>query len=362
MTHTELRETASNVRGSGPAASHPLPPDVHERLRAAHAERQAAAETRTENELKALSARYRSERATMIPEDTGRALREYADRHRLPEIGRKDQAERERFRLSNLAHAQELGVDLGALGRLRAEHRRRFERIVTGARTGQGEVSEPASEHPIVTAATQTFFKPWHGSWDQGSWSSTTDPGSTTWTNTSYWEAHNRVGANIGFNRRPSDNDDGASITHSSGNMVEFVMPRTGGLEIGIGLTRAFGNHFIDTDDEFGPSSCDVWTTESAVAEVYWDWNDWTADSHVERALAQVHASSPEQWVDTNPVPPNTFRSASLYDPSVVFPAGHAVVVYAGVQESVWAHVDDVSVRASVNSAWYPAWITITVR
>jgi hypothetical protein len=216
--------------------------------------------------------------------------------------------------------------------------------------------------HERVLPLFQVFFPPWHGSWDQGFWSSTSDPGSTIWTNQSYWESGARVGSHLGFNRRPSDNDDSASIAHSSGMLVQFTMPRTASLEVSFGLTRAFGNHFIDTDDEVGWSYCNVQIKESAVAEVYWDWNDWSADSHVERPLANSGTISSEKWIDTNPIPAGAFRSANLYNPNIVFPSGQTVVVYVGTQEHVYAWVDDVRVRASANAAWYINWITLYVR
>jgi hypothetical protein len=144
--------------------------------------------------------------------------------------------------------------------------------------------------------------------------------------------------------------------------LVQFTMPRTASLEVSFGLTRAFGNHFIDTDDEVGWSYCNVQIKESAVAEVYWDWNDWSADSHVERPLANSGTISSEKWIDTNPIPAGAFRSANLYNPNIVFPSGQTVVVYVGTQEHVYAWVDDVRVRASANAAWYINWITLYVR
>lgn len=346
-----------------------LPADVSERILKAHQGHRAAEETRVTSRLRELHARYRSERLKLISPAAEAKLREYSAANRLLPLARLNVDERSRSRAAALALAREQGVDLAALTGLRSDTQHQFDTIVNPHSTSYGELTDvpdgQASMAIQPLAVTYTFGPPWHGSWDQGSWWSTTDPGSTTWINQipSHWDsAGSRVGSYIGFNRRPSDNDDSASITHSSGMMVQFTMPHTTGLEISIGLTRLFGNHFIDTDDEFGASSCDVRVTESAVAEVYWDWNDWTADSHVERVLTQSVANRPEQWVDTNPIPVNQFHSRTLYNPNIVFPSGQTVVVYAGVQLSASAWVDDVSVRASVNSAWFVNWITITPR
>lgn len=347
---------------ANPVKETDLPVDVIERIRTARTERAALEEARMQSQLKALQERYRAERIRLISADVDRKLEDHSIAHRLSEPARNDLAERSRSRAATMAYARELGVDLGAMTRQWEDTCRQFESIVTPPLSGEGKVIEPAGRQPIAQAMSQSFYPPWHGSWDQGFWSSTTDPGSTTWTSQSYWEPGARVGSHLGFNRRPSDNDDSASIAHSSGMLVQFTMPSTARLEVAIGLTRAFGQHFIDTDDEAGWSFCNVQVKESAVAEVYWDWNDWTADSHVERVLAQSGTFSSEKWVDRIPVPAGAFRNAFLYDPNIVFPAGHTVVVYAGTQEHVYAWVDDVSVRASANAAWYVGWITLYVR
>ena len=338
-----------------------LPADASERILKAHQEHKAAEETRVTSALRELHARYRRERLNLIPAATDEQLRRYTTANRLSPMVRHNLDERSRSRAAALAFAREQGVDLAALARLRSDTQHQFDTIVNPHPTSYGELTDVSDGQASLAdpPLPMTIFQPpWHGSWDQGSRWSTTDPGSTTWINQipSHWDsAGSRVGSYIGFNRRPSDNDDSASITHSSGMMVQFRMPRTTGLVVTIGLTRLFGHHFIDTDDEAGTSSCDVKITESAVAEIYWDWNDWTADSHVEKVLTQSVANRPEQWVDDHntTIPASTDLYRTLYNPNIVFPSGQTVVVYAGVQLSASAMVDDVSVRASVNSAWF---------
>lgn len=349
-------ETASPVKEGQ------VPADVVDKIRTARNERAALEEARMQSQLKALQERYLAQRSGLISADLDRKLKDYSIAHRLTEPARNDLAERSRSRAATMAYARELVVDLGAMTRLWDDTCRQFESIVAPPLSGEGEVIEAAGQQPIAQATVQTFFPPWHGSWDQGFWSSTTDPGSTAWTSQSYWEPGARVGSHLGFNRRPSDNDDGASIAHTSGMLVQFTMPWTAGLEVYVQLTRAFGKHFIDTDDEAGWSFCNVQVKESAVAEVYWDWNDWTADSHVERVLAQSGTFSSEKWVDKIPIAAGQSRGAFLHDPNIVFPAGQTIVVYAGTQEHVYAWVDDVSVRASANATWYVNAITVYVR
>ena len=62
------------------------------------------------------------------------------------------------------------------------------------------------------------------------------------------------------------------------------------------------------------------------------------------------------------PIPAGQFRAAYMYNPNVVFPAGHTVVVFAAVELSVDAWVDDMAVRATLDAAWLLNWITIKPR
>ena len=338
-----------------------LPEDVEKRIRTSRTEQAALDEARVQSGLMALRERYRAGRMKLISMEIDQKLKEYSVAHRLSEPAKYDIAERSRVRAATTAYARELGVDLGAMSRLWEETCRELENIVATPRSGESTIMESVERQPMAEASSQTFFPPWHGSWDQGFWSSTTDPSSTTWTSQSYWEWDKRVGSFLGFKRGSADNDDGAYIAHSSGVLVQFTMPRTGSLKVTAGLTRAFGKHFIDTDDEAGWSLCNVQVKESVVAEVYWDWNDWTADSHVEGLLAHTWTVSSEAWRDTTPIPAGAFRVANLHDKNVVFPAGQTVVIYAGIKEEVYAWVDDVRVRANANAAWYPNWVAVTV-
>jgi len=313
--------------------------------------RLAAEEAATKNQLEALNAGYRRERARLIPAETQRRLAAFSAANPLPSEARHDATARGQRRAVTRAYARELGVDLAAVDRLRTDTVNRFAAIVNPSQSSRSEIRDLPDE-PAVPRSQ--LFTGWNSYWDTGAYY-TSRSSSTYWDHdTSYFDAAaSRTGAHVRFRLRRTDSNDTAWRYRDNGFMVYYTMPTTAVLRIEMDLIASFGNYFIDTDDEFGVSHCHVHVGEYAIADVYWDWwNDTLPASHSEGAMMYGYSVVSEYWLDTNPFPPGRRRTAILYT-NVVFPAGYTVAVFAATRAKPYAWLDDVSVTAGVNAAWY---------
>src|SRR5687768_10840192 len=106
------------------AGSTRVPDDVQERIHEAHRRRAAAEQREVTSALQELRSRYRAERSRLITPAAAQSMREFSAAHRPRGKAHGDAEARRRFHAAGLAHARELGVDLGALDRLREDGRR----------------------------------------------------------------------------------------------------------------------------------------------------------------------------------------------------------------------------------------------
>lgn len=328
-----------------------VPSDAVDRIRTAQRLRAEAETARIRTETQALRDHFLAEKLTLIPADVDRRLRERAAANRLPEGA--SQEERRRLRAAQLDHAVELGVDLAAMDRMRADFGRRAKAI--RARNVPGEVEVialPDREIPAVAPLSTA----WDGSWDQGSqaWSSRGSQFAIHNAQSYFDPQSGRAGSHIRFRQRQTGDDDSAGMSWTNGYMVLYTPPRTAQLLIDIYLTCAFSRHFIDTDNEPGNSGCHVSVNQNVVAEIYRSWSHPAPEEHVYPAeLADDDTIDLEEWIDHSPIGPGATRKVTLRT-DTVFQAGSTIAVYVGLLNEANAdYLNDTRVTAGVDAAWH---------
>jgi hypothetical protein len=329
-----------------------VPADAMDRIRRARAARDEAERARVTAALAELRLEHVRDAAAILPPEIRQKLRDGTGP--LPPEARRDQDARARLRAATRQLAADLGVDVAALDRLRSSTRARFAAILAPPAPARGQVRDLPEQADL---APQTFTS-W-GGWDAGYWSGSTSSNVQWDHNDSYYDlGSSRTGGHVRFRLRKTDSDDTVFLQRDNGFLVNYTMPATAPLRVEVDMTSAFGNHFVDTDDEWGTSDCWVETREDVLVDIYWDWNDWTPDSHSEGFITWSYTADTEHWIDGYPFPPGRRRTAILY-PNAAFPAGHTVLVYVAMRPKAYAWLNDVSVTAGVNAAWYVTQIRV---
>jgi hypothetical protein len=327
-----------------------LPTDAADRAFRARAAREEAALARITQNLAAIRAEHRAQRAAILTPDVERRLREHADGSRPRDGLVLPDDERFRRRAAERAFAHGLGVDLAALARLHADTRERMSLAVRPA-PADGAVTAL----PDVQPGPSALASPWHGSWDAGTWWSSTAVGRTSWWAdiSHHLPSANRSGSHLRFRHSHSDSDDEVLAQHTSGYLLNYTMPFTGRLAMSFAATRAFGSFFVDNDDEPGWSECWTQAEEYGIADVYWDWNDPDPDSKSGSLLISgAMTEDTEAWIDIPGVFPGTSRGVQVTT-DVTFPQGHTVLVFMATRQIILAWMNDVSTTVGVDGAWY---------
>lgn len=331
-------------------SAEPLPDDAVDRVMRTRRARAEAEGTRLTAATAELRAEHRRQRAGIITPEADRRLREreaaFPPLTGIPPA----EDERARRRAAERAAAESLGVDLGALARLQADTRERLTSLLRPAPV-DGSVSTLTGSDAAPAAEALS----WHGSWDAGTWWSSSAPSRTSWwADVSHFDpASSRSGSHLRFRHSHADSDDDIFAMHTSGFLLNYTMPFTGRLEMIFNATRAFGGCHVDCDNEPGWSDCWVQAQEYAVAEVYWDWSDPDPDASVGHLmLTGAMTDDTEAWIDTWGVLPGSVRGAQLRTDQV-FPQGHTVLIYLATRQSILVWVDDVSVTVGLEGAWH---------
>lgn len=297
--------------------------------------------------------RFRAEQSKLVTPDVQRRLREHAAGLRLPDDAGVE--ERRRRAATQRAYAAQLGVDLVALDRMRADFGRQCDAILPGA-----SPPAPASRAPQADALQAVN---WNGWWDAGFyWYSSHASQFALWDTVSY---HNlgtsRAGSHIRFRQRETDDSDIAYLTSHNGFMIWYTPFVTDGIVLEMDLRCHVSRYFIDTDNEPGNSSCHVKVQQWLVAEWYRSWSDASPIEHVDGFLENPRSSTDlEEWVDEQMTPPGSLRTNMRVFSGRKYPPGQPVAIYIGVSNRANAFsLNDTRCTLGVDGGWYIERLTI---
>lgn len=95
------------------------------------------------------------------------------------------------------------------------------------------------------------------------------------------------------------------------------------------------------------------------MSEVYSGWDDYTPDAqNFSWHLSPGRYIDGAEYAHKYPVAPNTFRTASITT-NAAFPRDATLLVYAATQQWATASVNDTTITAGINSAWYVNWVVV---
>ena len=307
--------------------------------------------TRISAENERLAQRFAGEKQKIVSMEIDQKLKDRAAAHRLPEDASRE--ERQRRHAQQMAYAAEIGVDLAALNRMRADFGAQARKINALPYQGDFALSMlPGSrQEPELATAKRNY----NGSWDPG-WQTLATNASkfSVWNADTYFDTvTNRAGSHIRFRQRETDDYDTATMWWRNGYMVLYTPATLRHLVIDVALVPQISRFFIDTDNEPGSSSCTVQLHQSIRVEVYSDWSDAVPQEITVGQLSYTGTSNPEAWIDSQ-----AFQPWSQWNARVTtqrqYAAGNTLAIF--VSEMNYASgvkLDDTRLTAGVNAAWY---------
>lgn len=330
------------------------PEDIVERVREVRRLRQEEEKARISRELEAVKERFRAERAALIPSDVERKLREYRAAHRPADPRAVTEEDRPRLRSEYYAHAMSLGVDIPAVRRMQADFGAAVDAVTAVRQDGSAEVSEwfPREAEPEAATAAALGYD---GSWDEGQFFYTTRPNRTTIHKAqTYFDHVSKVGSHVRVSMWDTDNHDAAVLSWTNGYMRLFTMPFTGFVRAEMFLRGIHSKHYIDTDDEWGSSSCTVRASQYAIGEIYWDWSSPLPVSYLNTTLiSQSWTKQEEKVINETPYLTGLGVNRHVMMHSYVWlPAGHTFAVYVGLMNEGNMKLNDVGATVGVDAAW----------
>ncbi len=209
----------------------------------------------------------------------------------------------------------------------------------------------------LLKKSPVTIFTPPYAWWERQAWSVHFQGGSIK-DNASYLSGDiGRVGARLwGQNLSATDNS-ALDLFRSNGILLPYTMPKTGIPLIEVRLSANFCEHSIQTSDEFGISSCLVFTREHLECAFIWKFEDEVlqGSSSVSLVPGLYTASTTFSSFGGDGkaifASPGDTRNIQVY-PKTKIPQGAQVWLYIGTQCRVGAALNDVSTSAWINSSW----------
>ncbi|MGK5558117.1 hypothetical protein ACSNOI_41585 [Actinomadura kijaniata] len=327
-----------------------IPAEAIEHLRAVQAERDAAQNERFVAAGEQVAARFAAEQRKIVTPEAQERLRRRGSELRLPENAGLDAKNRRAAAMR--AYATELGVDLVALDRMRADFAEQARALNELERTGGVELTWRGQGEDTERTSDKRNYDGW---WDPGySWSSSRPGDFAIWNADSYFDpVTNRTGSHIRYRQRETGDKTTCSMSWRNGYMVLYTPSVTGGVVVDIDLACQISRFFIDTDNEPGSSACDVSLTQSVQIEFYHSWADAVpVETRIEH-IAVTGTSNPENWQDYVAVPAWKLLHARI--PSFkTYQAGHQLAIFVSTRnQATGIKLDDTRLTAGVNAAYY---------
>lgn len=327
-----------------------IPAEAIARLRDAQAKRDAAQDATIVAAGEEVAARFVAQHRRIVVPEVQEKLRLRGAELRLP--GDASLEAKTRRLAAQRAYAAELGVDLAALDRMRADFAAQTEVVSALGRTGGIELTWKGQSEDTERASAKRNYDGW---WDPGySWSSSRPGDFAIWNADTYFDPiTNRAGSHIRFRQRETGDKTTCSMSWRNGYMVLYTPSISGNVVVDIDLACQISKFFIDTDNEPGSSACSVQLTQSVQIEFY---NSWADDFPVETRVEHITAtgtSNPENWQDFTAVPAWKLLHARM--PSFKsYQAGHQLAIFVSIRnQATGIKLDDTRLTAGVNAAYY---------
>ncbi|MFG2001781.1 hypothetical protein ACGFNU_21785 [Spirillospora sp. NPDC048911] len=335
-----------------------IPATALDHMRETMAARDAAQAERIVAAGQAVVERFEAERLKIVPAELQKRLRAHAAEHRLAEDA--DLEARLRRSARQRAYMAEIGVDLVALDRMRADFAEQAGAVAALPGMGDAEVSIVPGEGRALEEGDASLVA-YDGNWDPGpAWGSSRPGDFAVWNQESFWAPTiNRAGSHIRFRQRETGDNSWAWMSWRNGYMRLFTLPAARPLVVDVDVTCEHSRFFIDTDDEPGGSGCRVELSQSVQVEVYSNWADSVPQETVSGLLASTGTTSTENWQDFEAVPAWSKRKVRV-NSQKTYAGGQQVAVFASIMNFAnGARLNDTRLTAGVDAAWIIDNITV---
>ena len=269
------------------------------------------------------------------------------------------------LRYRSLVAARDSGVDLERLKKVQADARRRFFEIVRGDTAYTihenvvGSVRDLLKEPPILffppdPDKEKLFYPSYGGCWDRIEQGWATGDGVVT-ENFSYLDCTARLGARLSAHNHDAADIDEICVYREGGYLVPFTTLKTGILQVKADLSALFCQHHISTDDEWGWSEFNAETRGRLILAVFWNWEDIDPANEVSHSwFTGLGAGGDGESFPGTSVQaiPGERRIVNLFT-TMAFAAGQKLWVYVGLSNRLYAHLNDVGIDMSIDSAWW---------
>jgi len=313
-------------------------------------------------ELERLTKSFLAERRDILPPDTAATIKLAVAEHEggKPSPGRRH---------LSLAEARRRGIDLDKLKACQDE----FYRAVAdlhGRRRSFSLASllvDPSSWPLIILppdiGATTVYVPPFNEVWERWVVNEADGSGHIN-TNESYVEAEYGItGALLAVRNHDAGDWDHLVAQRNNGFFIPFTPATTGAIQISAELICLLCRHYVSTDDEWGWSDFSCQTSSALTISVYWNHDDGEAVSEdTQLSIAQglnVSGDGESSPGTVAAAGPGDRKTVNFY-PDIAFAAGRTVWIYVGVNNWIFAVLNDVSIDASVDSRWQLAALAVT--
>lgn len=349
-------------------------------LEADHAARLAQQE-QEERRLQAWQRKYTTEYNELLGARTAARLREYTTRHRRSEADLRRErrlitpaqrlVERQRHKQASIRAMRELGIDRERLERLFDAAHREFSDIIDHRTTPMdddafldiGFLYHPAvllydfwpNPFPAPEFGTN-MTPPYPGSWDRTGAAYDTGNGKNHKLDSLLSPEAARIGSLIHSKNTNAGTFEYMKAWRENGLFVPFSVPSDGVLKVQFDIACGLCEHCIETHDEYGWSSYNAWTRESAVVSVFSNWEDVTPGTETRNVSfvsgLQGNGDGESYPGKKYPHTSGTIRTITM-NTDLSFPAGSNLWVYVGTEQSFSAAFSDVAVNIFINSYWF---------
>lgn len=357
-------------------------------LEADHTARLARQE-REERQLQAWQRKYTTEYNELLGARTVARLSDYAARNRRPEadLARERRlitpaqrlAERRRHKQDSIRAMGGVGVDRERLERLFDAAWRDFGQIVDHRPTPMdddpywflGFLFEPVvllydfwpDPEPVPAPEFGTnLVPPYPGSWDRAAAAYQTGSSKNLKHDNWLWPEVARTGSRIHSKNWNAGEFEYMKAWRENGFFVPFSVPSDGLLKVQFDVACGLCEHCIETNDEYGWSSYNAWTRESAVVSAFWNLEDATPATETRNVSfvsgLQGNGDGESYPGKQNPHTSGTVRTITM-STDLSFPAGSNLWIYVGTEQSFSAAFHDVGVNILISSYWFVTGIRV---
>jgi hypothetical protein len=314
------------------------------------------------SELERLAKSFLAERREILPPDIAAAIKQAVAEH---EGGKPSPARRH----LSLAESRRRGIDLDKLKACQ-NHFYRAATDLYGRRHSFSPASLlvdpsnwPLTILPPDIGGTTVYVPPFGEVWERWVVGEADGSGHVN-TNESCIEAEYGItGALLAVRNHDAGDWDHLIAQRNNGFFIPFTPATTGAIQISAQLICLLCRHYISTDDEWGWSDFSCETTSDLTISVYWNHDDGEAVSeNTKLSIAMglnVRGDGESSPGTVAAAGPGDRKTVNFY-PDIAFAAGRTVWIYVGVDNYIFAVLNDVSIDASVDSRWQLASLAVT--